>query len=156
ELGSEDINLRSVSGFRENHVGEIAQVKDEVVGQRRAESVSCSNDDIVRAVRHELVVRFKNSRRGLTRNYAGPRGEWHVLTIVVERIPTLNISRGAHYPVDFRGEQLFVERVRGKARGAWRLSRVMERRAVLIIPLVVEKEKELVVDYRSTDGAAVL
>jgi len=104
----------------------------------------CSNDDIVRAVRHELVVRLKNSRCGLMRNDAGSRWERHVLLIVVERIPTLNICRTAHHPVDFRREQLFVERVRGEAREAGGLSRIMERRAILIVPLVFEKEKELV------------
>src|SRR5258705_5235732 len=116
----------------------------------------CSNDDVVRAVRHELVVRLKSSRCRITRNDAGSRRERHVLLIVVERIPTLKISRAAHHPVDFCREQFFVERVRGEAREAGGLSRIMERRAVLIVPLVVEKEKEFVMHDRTAEGAAVL
>ncbi len=116
----------------------------------------CSNDDVVRAVRHELVVRLKNSRCGLTRNDAGSRRERHVLLIVVERIPTLKISRAAYHPVDFRREQLFVKRVGSEAGEAGGLSRIMERRPVLIVPLVVEKEKEFVMHDRPAEGAAVL
>src|SRR5712671_2557971 len=89
-----------------------------VSAHRRAESVRGSNDDVVRTVRHELVIRFKNSRGGLTRDDAGSRRKWHILLIVIERIPTLNLSTAAYRPVDFPGEQLFVERVRGKAREA--------------------------------------
>src|SRR6185295_16404504 len=73
-----------------------------------------------------------------------------------KRIPTLKASSAAYRPVDFPGEQLFVERVRCEAREAGRLGRVMERRAVLIVPLVVEKEKEFVAHDRPAEGAAVL